>query len=313
MCPGGRRHTVLRLPRASRTAALALAATGVLLLLLVLALALVISRTRATPAAAPLSHGEIALLRGTPHYFVADERGVLHWASDTRALAGRYVRWERVRLVTLDQLRALPRGEPWLTAPGTFVRGEDGAVYLIRWETGMRWPVPLRLPPIENLELLGITRQLVESLATDQRTWERLMDLSLEATAVSFSPLTPGPAATGPGAGWNAATYRGTGTQAFPTETYEVVFTLSPPRLDPSLGVIAGTVNYPSFPCGGPVGLLSIDAERLELTERFTSGLERCTDQGRVTLERRSDRRVFYVWVLPAGRMSVSGFLFMDN
>jgi hypothetical protein len=317
----------------------------------------------APPASAPpgspsptLTHGQIVLLSGTPHYWVADERGVLHWPADTRALAGRYVRWDGVREVTQAELLRLPRGEPWLSGPGAFVWGQDRTLYAIRWDTGMRWPVPLRLPPLEQLSLFGLTAAVVDAATQDEDSWERLNGLSLEDSAVPFTAIDPvaappaGAATAGtarstssptstPGArvspapsgspspasaaallsfGWRAGTYSGTGLQEYPEDTYPVSLTLSRLRPDPQLGVVAGTVSYPSFPCGGPVGLLSITTERIELTERFTSGLERCTDQGRVTIERRSEARVSYTWALPgegstARRTVVTAFLFREE
>ena len=42
----------------------------------------------AAPAYAP---GTVVSLQGTPHMWVADAQGQLHWGGDTRALAGKSV------------------------------------------------------------------------------------------------------------------------------------------------------------------------------------------------------------------------------
>ena len=91
----------------------------------------------AAPAAraqGTFAHGTVVALRGTPHLWVADRQGVLHWAGDTRALADKYVRWGRESRVevTLEQLRRLTRGDPWLSA-GLLKDGDP--IYLVKWET----------------------------------------------------------------------------------------------------------------------------------------------------------------------------------
>ena len=62
------------------------------------------------------AHGAVVALQGTPHLWIADEQGVLHWAGDTRALAGKHIRWDSRIEVSLAQLQALNRGDPWLSA-----------------------------------------------------------------------------------------------------------------------------------------------------------------------------------------------------
>ena len=279
--------------------------------LLLLALPLVVAFAvwaRVAPgrqAQARLPHGAVALLQGTPYYWVADEAGVLHWASDTRALVGRYVQWGNVREVTLEQLQRLPRGEPWLPAPIVFVRAGD-QLYLVKWESGLKWPALLRVPSVEALRIFGVTASTVEQRVTDQQTWERLVGAPIDALAAEFTPVADGLPST-----WNAGTWTGVGTQVNPSMTYPVSITLSKPAMDPSLGVVIGTVAYESFPCGGQLGLLWASVEEVALAERLTSGLEHCSDQGRVTLARRTERRLFYAWTLPDDyrAMTVTGQL----
>ena len=45
--------------------------------------------------------GAVVALEGTPHLWIADEQGVLHWGGDTRALAGRHINWSARTEVSL--------------------------------------------------------------------------------------------------------------------------------------------------------------------------------------------------------------------
>jgi hypothetical protein len=291
----------------------------------------------APAAGGRLPHGTVLLLRGTPHYWVADEAGVLHWAIDTRALAGRYVRWDDQREVTLPELERLPRGAPWLSAPLSFVRAA-GRLYVVRWEAGLRWPVLLPAPSVEALAPFGISAEDVAAYGADRQTWERQFELSLDALVADPNPALPPPGSgSGSGSGatppapptptpvapaaliggqgslWGGGERRdewsGVGAQRRPAATYPVTVILSRPLLDPALGVVVGTVSYPSFPCAGQLGLLAAGADEVLLAERLTSGLERCTDGGRVTLSRRTDQRLFYTWTLPSEPLAVTGQL----
>ena len=333
---------------------LAAALAAALTLALAAALALRAGAGAALRPAARLPHGTVLLLRGTPDYWVADERGVLHWAIDTRALAGRYVRWGDQREVTPTELERLPRGAPWLSAPVSFVRAA-GRLYLVRWETGLRWPALLPVPSVEALAPFGITAADVDAYGVDRQTWERRFEMPLDALVADLAPAppavptaragqvtptappevtaTPAPVAQGargtpgapgtpgtpgalrewPGTPWGAAErsgeWSGVGTQRSPAATYPVAVTLSRPALDPALGVVVGSVSYASFPCAGQLGLLAAGPDEVLLAERLTSGLERCTDGGRVTLSLRTDQRLFYTWTLPDEPLAVTGQL----
>lgn len=76
--------------------------------------------------------GAVVGLAGTPHLWIADDRGVLHWSGDTRALAGRFVNWNDRREVSLTELVAYPIGDPWLSA-GLLKKGDP--IYLVKWES----------------------------------------------------------------------------------------------------------------------------------------------------------------------------------
>ena len=60
--------------------------------------------------------GTVVQLQGTPHLWFTDHQGILHWGGDTRALAGRHIDWRSRATVSLERLRTLPRGDPWLSA-----------------------------------------------------------------------------------------------------------------------------------------------------------------------------------------------------
>ena len=263
----------------------------------------------------PLPHGTLVIVRDTPHFWVADEQGVLHWASGTRALVGRYVRWSEQRTVSAAELERLPRGEPWLLSPIGFVRANGPELYVMVWHSGVTWPALLRAPNIESLRPFGITPEHVARLSTDARTWERLHDLPVEAVAAELMPLSAAGAGS-PRAWWTEGQWSGTGAQVSPADTYPMQVTLGAPRVDPHLGMVVGTSSYPSFPCAGFLGLISaglVDGEEEALlAERLDTGVENCTIQGRVTLTRRTDRRLFYTWSLPDQAMTVTGLLLRD-
>ena len=260
-----------------------------------------------------LTHGSVVLVRDTPHFWVADEKGVLHWASGTRALVGRYVRWDAQRTVSAAELERLPRGEPWLLAPLSFVRGAGGDLYVVVWQSGVTWPALLRVDRVEALRPFGIGPEHVTRLATDERTWERLYQVPVEALATELTPLS---GQSAPRAWWTEGKWSGVGAQVSPADTYSVQLSLTEPRVDPELGVLIGTAQYASFPCSGFLGLISAGTvsgeEEVLLAERLTTGAENCTIQGRVTLTRRTDRRLFYTWSLPDQPMAVSGILLRD-
>lgn len=280
--------------------------------------------TTAPPSAIPqsaappsrLPHGAVVLVRDTPHFWVADEQGILHWASGTRALVGRYVRWDQQRTVSASELERLPRGEPWLLAPIAFVRGATGDLHVVVWQSGVTWPTLLRAGSVEALRPFGIGPEHVARLATDERTWERLNGLPVDALATELMPLVRGPGQPLSGAWWTEGQWSGIGAQLSPADTYSVQLSLAEPRVDPELGVIIGSARYDSFPCSGSLGLISAvtvsGEEEVLLAERLTTGVESCTIQGRVTLTRRTDRRLFYTWSLPDRPMAVSGILLRD-
>ena len=151
---------------------LALLAVGLLSLVL----------TAAAPAS--LAPGAVVGLAGTPHLWIADAQGVLHWGGDTRALAGKHVNWSDRRDVSLSELQAFPIGDPWLSA-GLLKDGDP--IYQVKWET--EWPLPklLHIQSIKDVELFGIDGSNYGNFVLDKSTWEQRY--GIDATPLERQPL----------------------------------------------------------------------------------------------------------------------------
>ena len=117
-----------------------------------------------------LSYGTVVALQDTPHLWFADKQGILHWGGDTRALIGRHINWNYRAEVSLDQLRILPVGDPWLSA-GLLKDGDP--IYLVKWES--HWPQPqlLHIQSIDDVELFGINRSNYGRFVLDRTAWEQ--------------------------------------------------------------------------------------------------------------------------------------------
>ena len=143
--------------------------------------------------------GVVMALSGTPHLWIADEQGVLHWGGDTRALAGKSINWADRREVSLDQLRGFRIGDPWLSA-GLIKIGDP--IYLVKWEMSEAAPMLLHILSIADVELFGINGSNYGSFVLDQAAWEARFRMTAAglargtlASAVPATP-TPRPAAT---------------------------------------------------------------------------------------------------------------------
>ena len=146
------------------------------LVLLALAL-LALTLTAATPALLPaqFAPGAVVQLQGTPHLWFADERGVLHWGGDTRALAGKHVNWNDRRDVSLAELQTFPIGDPWLSA-GLLKDGDP--IYLVKWETDWAQPRLFHIQSIADVELFGINGSNYGYFVLDVTTWEQIYGIS---------------------------------------------------------------------------------------------------------------------------------------
>ena len=115
------------------------------------------------------AHGTVVALLGTPHLWIADAQGTLHWAGDTRALAGRYINWSNRLELPLDQIQRAPRGDPWLTA-GLLKDGDP--IYLVKWETHEPLPRLLHIQSIRDVELFGINERNYGRMVIGRAQWE---------------------------------------------------------------------------------------------------------------------------------------------
>ncbi len=142
------------------------------------------------------AHGAVVALQGTPHLWIADPQGVLHWAGDTRALAGRHVRWDSRIEVTLAQLQGLNRGDPWLSA-GLLKDGDP--IYLVKWETEWSEPRLFHIQSIGDVELFGINGSNYGRFVLDLATWEQRFGIStagLQRSTLPAATAPPTPTAT---------------------------------------------------------------------------------------------------------------------
>ena len=163
------------------------------------------------------AHGAVVALQGTPHLWFADEQGVLHWGGDTRALSGKHIAWSNRVEVSLDQLRTLPVGDPWLSA-GLLKDGDP--IYLVKWETEWELPQLLHIQSIGDVELFGINGSNYGNFVIDRPAWEARHGISAAglqrgvlASAVPApvpgttrqNPIPIGTAMDFPGDGWRIA------------------------------------------------------------------------------------------------------------
>jgi hypothetical protein len=144
-----------------------------------------------TAFAAPLLQAQFAkgtcvALRGTPHLWFAGERSELHWGGDTRALAGKDINWDSRTEVSFEQLKALPIGDPWLSA-GLLKDGEP--IYLVKWEASQERPTLLQIQSIADLEVFGINGRNYSQFVLDRPEWERRYGMS--AAGLARGQLAP--------------------------------------------------------------------------------------------------------------------------
>ncbi len=142
--------------------------------------------------------GAVVALEGTPHLWIADDQGVLHWGGDTRALSGRNINWSARTEVSLEGLRALPKGDPWLSA-GLLKQGDP--IYLVKWETN--WPQPrlFHIQSIADVEIFGINETNYGNFVLDVATWEARYGMSVAGLqraelppavpSAGMTPVTP--------------------------------------------------------------------------------------------------------------------------
>jgi len=146
--------------------------------------------------------GAVVGLAGTPHLWIADAQGLLHWAGDTRALAGKTILWSTRRDVTLDQLKTMQRGDPWLSA-GLLKIGTP--IYLVKWETEQAQPTLLQIQNIADVEIFGINSANYGLFVMEEAAWQQQYKFTAstltKGTLAGATGATPAAGATATPAG----------------------------------------------------------------------------------------------------------------
>ena len=147
------------------------------------------------------ANGAVFALTGAPHLWIF-EAGALHWAGDTRALAGRAVNWSSRCNVSVAELQQLQLGDPWLSAG--LVKIND-PIFLAKWETEEAAPALLHIQSIRDVELFGINGGNYGRFVMERAEWEqrfgfnvdslRRGELATVAPASSGAPPTQPPVA----------------------------------------------------------------------------------------------------------------------
>ena len=137
--------------------------------------------------------GTVVQLQGTPHLWFTDHQGVLHWGGDTRALSGRHIDWHSRATVSLDRLRELPRGDPWLSA-GLLKDGDP--IYLVKWETDWAEPQLFHIRSIGDVELFGINGSNYGQFVIERGQWEHRFGISAAGLQRHVLPSTAVPGTT---------------------------------------------------------------------------------------------------------------------
>jgi hypothetical protein len=141
-----------------------------------------------------LPAGTTVSLEGTPHLWIVDDAGVLHWGGDTRALEGRFVNWSDRRVVTFAQLRSLRIGDPWLSA-GLLKSGDP--ISLVKWELDQDRPTLLHIQRIDDMDVVGINSSNYGSFVLDQAAWEARFGMSASNLPKGeLGPISPTPTPT---------------------------------------------------------------------------------------------------------------------
>ena len=163
--------------------------------------AFAILATSRTPVSAGVltQDGNVISLSGTPHLWIS-EGGSLHWAGDTRALANRSVSWSSRVEVSLNELRQLAIGDPWLS---TGLVKEGDRISLSKWESNASTPTLLHVQSIADVEIFGIGSNNYGRMVIEGADWERKTGFQLSSvlrgsleSAVPAATPSPTPVAT---------------------------------------------------------------------------------------------------------------------
>jgi hypothetical protein len=87
------------------------------------------------------------------------------------------------------------------------------------------------------------------------------------------------------GRSWLSGTWEGTGYQADTKETWTMKLTVRGRRY---------RIEYPSLNCGGSWVPISIGTNQARFVEKITHGIETCSDNGNVVIERLSWQQIAF-------------------
>lgn len=166
-----------------------------------------------------IAPGAVIGLSGAPHLWVADDAGVLHWAGDTRGLAGHNVNWNSRRDVSLAELLGLSRGDPWLSA-GLLKLGDP--IYLVKWETSEAAPTLLHIQLLSDVELFGINAGNYGALVLDQAAWDQRYGMASASLPRGVLQAASGPTPTPTAAGTATPTLTPTPSRTMQARVMEV-------------------------------------------------------------------------------------------
>jgi fibronectin type 3 domain-containing protein len=139
--------------------------------------------------------GAVVQLVGTPHLFVVDEQGILHWGGDTRGLSGHYIDWSNRCEVELNVLQQARRGDPWLSSGLPKI---GNPIFLSKWEDDEAEPTLLHIQSIADVELFGINATNYGNFIIEGPVWSQrygfqigLLEMGPLASAESFAWAPP--------------------------------------------------------------------------------------------------------------------------
>ncbi len=100
---------------------------------------------------------------------------------------------------------------------------------------------------------------------------------------------------------WLTGTWTGTGYQIDANETWTMKLTSKGKRY---------TVEYPSLNCSGRWQLISFGSSIATFREKITTGMDKCTDRGTVTIQRLNGRQIEFRYQNPRETLfTASGIL----
>jgi hypothetical protein len=92
---------------------------------------------------------------------------------------------------------------------------------------------------------------------------------------------------------WIRGTWEGTGYQIDDQSTWTMVLKGRGRNF---------SIEYPTLSCGGRWRLISINASRARFIERLDRGQDKCTDNGKVIIQRLSESQLLFLYSNPGTR-----------